>query len=137
MSTFVIGCALGALIAACISAPFLLPWPMRVHYLVAAPMTDPWTGLGLAPRLDMRAVKLRAVESHHGDLELALDDLDTGQSSRVTIANSACVPSVVSKLDGWMALRTTLLMIMDHGDAHLYGPDGAVTNLNLAREKIQ
>jgi len=137
MSTFALGCALGALIAACIGAPFLLPWPMRVRYLVAAPMTDPWTGLGLAPRLDTRAVKLRAIERHNGDLEFALDDLDSGQNSRITITRSAYVPSVLAKLDRWSALGTTLLMIMEHDHTHLYGPDGAVTYLSLAREKIR
>jgi len=137
MLTFVIACVFGALVAACIAAPFVLPWPTRVRYLAAASMTDPWTGLGFAPRLDMRPVRLCAVESDYGDVELALDEIDTGHRSRVIYARAASVPSVLARLDGWMALRATLLMIVDHGHAHLYGPDGAVTNLSLAGEKIR
>jgi hypothetical protein len=137
MPTFVIGCALGALVAASIGSPFLLPWSLRVRYLAVAPMTDPWTGLGLAPRLDLRPVRLSAVESEHGDVELVFEEIGTGHQSRIALARSACAPSALAKLDGWMALRTTLLMVMDHGHAHVYGPDGAVTNLTLASERIR
>ena len=138
MGTFLIGCALGAFVAACIGAPFLLPWPLRVRYLVTAPMTDPWTGLGPGPRLDMRAVRLCAVESDHGEVELTFDEIDTGHRPRITLASQECAPAALAKFDGWMVLRTTLLMIVDHGYAHVYGPDGAVTTLSLvAGEKIR
>jgi len=137
MSTFVVGCVLGALVALCIGAPLFLPWPLRVRYLVVAPMTDPWTGLGLAPRLDMRAVKLSAIDSDHGDVELTVDEIDAGHRSCITLASSACDPSALAKLDAWMAMHTTLLMIVEHGHAHVYGPDGAVTNRSLASEKIR
>ena len=36
-----------------------------------------------------------------------------------------------------MALGTPLLVIMDHGQADVYGPDGAVTNFSLAGEKVR
>jgi hypothetical protein len=137
MWTFVLGCAIGALIVACLGAPFVLPWPVRVRYLVTTPMSDPWTGLGPVPRLNMRAVRLCAVESRRGDVGLAFDEIDAGENARITVEHSTCGPSALATLDGWMALRTTLLMITDHGHAHVYGPDGAVTNLSLARQRTR
>jgi hypothetical protein len=85
----------------------------------------------------MRAVRLCAVESDHGDVELAFDEIDTGRRSRVTLVVPECASSALAKFDGWMVLRTTLLMIVDHGHANVYGPDGAVTTLSLVGERIR
>lgn len=137
MQHFVLGCAIGALIAAAVAAPLFAPWSFRVRYLVAAPTTDPWHGLGLTPRLEMRAVRLSAFECHDGDVELVADEVDTDRTTRITLVRQGCTPALVAKLDAWMALRTPLLMITDHGHVHVYGPDGAVTNLSLAGEKVR
>ena len=62
--------------------------------------------------------------------------LAPGTAPRSTCA--ACTPSVIAKLDGWSALHTPLLMIIDDAhNAHVYGPGGCVTNLALARENIR
>ncbi|MGO9873092.1 MAG: hypothetical protein ACLPVY_04760 [Acidimicrobiia bacterium] len=135
MPQFLFGCSVGALIAACASAPFLVPWPLRVRYLVTAPMTDPWFGLGPVPLLDMRAVLLCSVEREGRDVELVFAEIDTGHNVGITL-RSAYLPGAVAQLDGWMARRTPLLLIND-GHAHVYGPDGAVTDLTFAREKIR
>jgi hypothetical protein len=137
MQHFWLGCALGALLAVTIAAPLLAPWRIRVRYLATAPMTDPWTGLGLAPRLDMRVVRLSALECREGDVEITVEELDTDRTSHFTLARAGCAPAAVAKLDGWMALRTPLLMITDHGHVCVSGPDGAVTNLSLTREKVR
>ena len=137
MTHFLIGCALGALVAACVGAPFLLPWSLRVRYLVTAPMTDPLFGLGLSPSLDMRAVTLAASGNNQGDIDCAVEEIDGDRASSVKLVHAGCVPGAVAKLDAWTAQRTPLLMIMDHGHAHMYGPDGAVTDLSFTGEKIR
>jgi hypothetical protein len=136
MWQLVIGCSAGALVAASISAPFLLPWSLRVWYLVDAPWTDPFLGLQPAPRLEMRAVKLSGVEIHHSDVEIALGEMGTVRTSVVRFAGAAAVPSVVAKIDGWIARRTPLLMMTDAGQVHIYGPDDAVTELTIAGERF-
>jgi len=132
LSQVVIACAVCGLVAASISAPFLLPWSLRVRYLVNAPWTDPFLGLGPAPRLEMRAVTLSALEIHHGDIEVAFDEIGGRRMSVIRFDRSGCAPWVVATLDGWMALRTPLLMMTDRGQVHIYGPRDAVTELTIA-----
>jgi hypothetical protein len=136
MPLFVLGGALGALIAAAIAALFFAPWPIRVRYLVNAPTTDPWTGLGLAPRLDMHEVHISALESHEGVVEISVDEIATHCTTRITLTRAGCPPAALAKLDGWMTMRTPLLVIKEHGHVHLYGPDGAVTKLAPVGEKV-
>jgi hypothetical protein len=139
MSHFLIGCAIGGAIVACIGGPLIAPWSVRVRYLAAAPAFDPWLGadLGLTPRLDMRAVKLVNVEADHGGVELAVEDIDGDHGSRRTLARTSCPPHAVAELDGWMALRTPLLMIVDRELVHVYGPESAVTNLSFVKERVR
>jgi hypothetical protein len=127
-----IGCAVCGLVAASIGAPFLLPWSLRVRYLVNAPWTDPFLGLGPAPRLEMRAVTLSGLEIHHCDIEVAFDEIGGRRTSAIRFDRSGCAPRVVAKFDGWMALRTPLLMILDSGQVHIYGPGDVVTELTIA-----
>lgn len=137
MQHFLLGCALGALIAVAIVAPLVAPWPIRMRYLATAPMTDPWSGLALAPGLEMRAVRLSTLECREGDVEISVEEIDTDRTCRVTLERAACAPAAVAKLDGWLALGAPLLMMTDHGQVHVYGPDGAVTNLSQLGEKVQ
>lgn len=136
MQLFLLGCALGALIIFAIAVPLLAPWTIRVRFLATASMTDPWTGLGLTPRPDMRVVRLSTVASHDGAVEISIEDTDTQRATRATLVRAACAPGAVAKLDGWMALRTPLLMMVDQGHVHLYGPDGVVTNLSLPERRF-
>ena len=138
MSHFLIGCAIGAAIAACVGVPLIAPWPVRVRYLAAAQAFDPWHGLdlGLTPRLDMRAVRLVSVVSGHGGVELAVEDLDGDHGTRRTLARTSCPPRAIAELDGWMAERTPLLMIVDRELVHVYGSDSAVTNLSFVKERV-
>jgi hypothetical protein len=137
MSQFVIGGAIGAFIVGTIGGPFLLPWSLRVRFLVNAPMIDPFLGLGPEPCLDMHAVRLTAVEIHHGDVEVAFDEMGAGRTSVMTCAGAGCPPAAVAQLDGWMALRTTLLVTMDHGHVDVYGPGGGVAGLSLSASREQ
>jgi len=84
----------------------------------------------------MRAVRLCSVERKDCDVELVFAEIDTGHNVGITL-RSVYVPGAVAQLDGWMALRTPLLLIMDDGHAYVYGPDGAVTDLTFARERIR
>jgi hypothetical protein len=139
MSHFLIGFAIGGAIAACIAVPLVAPWSFRVRYLATAQAFDPWHGLdlGLTPRLDMRAVKLVSVEAKHGGVELAVEDLDGDRASRRTLARTSCPPHAVAELDGWMALRTPLLLMVDGELVHVYGPESAVTNLSFVKERVR
>ena len=139
MANFLIGCALGALVAAFISAPFLAPWPVRVRYLAAAPTADPWMGLAPAPGMQMRAVTVAAVDCERGDVELTLEEIDTGRGPRRRMLMcGSCSASVVAGLDGWAVQRTPLLVVIDERrGVSLYGPDREVTDLVLAEGRVQ
>jgi len=139
MSNFLIGGALGALVAAFISAPFVAPWRFRVRYLASAPMADPWLGLAPAPGMQTRAVTLTSVRAARGVVELAVNELGTGRiSRRTTLTCESCPPCVIAELDGWATLGTPLLLVTeeDHG-VHLYGPHRDVADLVLAEGKMR
>jgi hypothetical protein len=130
---FLIGCALGGVIAACIAAPLLAPWRVRVRYLVNAPMTDPLLGLGLTTRAEMRAVTVLGVATNCRHVRVVVGEAGAGCEGRIsTLTREACSPAVVAELDEWAARGTPLLMLVDEaGDAHVYGPDGAATRFSL------
>ena len=131
MSHFLLGCALGAAIAASVGVPLFAPWPFRVRYLATAQTIDPLLGFGPTPRLATRAVTVVSVEAVDGHVQLELADLGSGRDTRrTTLSRRACTPAVVAELDGWATLREPLLMIIDEDrSVHLYGPKGAVTDL--------
>ncbi len=133
MLHFFVGCAIGATAVACIGLPFVAPWPMRMRFLVAAQAADPVLGLAAPPGFAMREVSLVAVESRAGHVDVVVDESRVGRgggSALRTLRRDACPPAVVAMLDGWSALRTPLLLIVDEdGAAHLHGPGGSVTNL--------
>jgi hypothetical protein len=138
MSNFLIGCALGVLVAGAIAASLLAPWPIRVRLLAAAQSADPWLGLCGTPRLDMRAVTLAEVEAGQGRVELVVDEVGTGRRARRTgLIRQVAAPFIVAELDGWSALHTPLLMIIDEDrSVQLHGPHGAVADFSLVGEKI-
>ena len=136
MHLFLLGCAIGALIAAVVAVPLVAPWPVRLRYLLTTPATDPFHWLAPVPRLEMRAVRLTEFDCHDGDVDLIADEVDTDRTTRITLEHRGCTPAAVAKLDGWMTLGTPLLMMTDQGKVHLYGPDGAVTNLDRVGEKV-
>ncbi|HEY5172745.1 MAG TPA: hypothetical protein VIK54_13540 [Acidimicrobiia bacterium] len=139
MFHFFAGCALGATVVICIGVPFLAPWPIRLRYLLTAQVADPVLGLGPTSRLSMWEVTLTVVEANRGHLDLVVDETGNGRSARrIALIRDGCVPSEVAKLDGWLATRTPLLMIVDEdGDTHLNGPDGVVAHLDRVGEKIR
>lgn len=133
MSHVLIVCVIGALVAVCVVAPLLAPWPTRARYLVTAQMADPLLGFGPASGLAIREVALVAVEDDGGHVEVVVEEVITGrQSRRTTLTRPACPPSVVARLDWWWALSTPLLMTVDDGDASLHGPEDSVTDLIVA-----
>ena len=136
MDNFLFGCMIGIAAALCIAAPFLLPWHTRVRYLVSVPAIDPRLGTGPLPRHELREVRVAAVETCRGQLELAVEEVGAGHNHRRTaLVRDACEPAVIARLDGWAVLDTPLLLIVDdERRAHVYGPDGAVTNLALVTD---
>ena len=128
MQHFLLGCVIGAALCAAVAVPLLLPWPARVRYLANASTIDPLLGFGPAPRLSMRVVVVEAVDVCESRLELVLADGMTERRSSFEVPR--CVPARLAMLDGWSALRTPLLLMADEeGRQHLYGPNGAVTDL--------
>ena len=130
MSNFLIGSALGGLVVVCVALPFVGPWSIRVRYLATAPLVDPWLGLG-APRFQMLMVTLVGVEAHDGRVALTVDEPARGRDAPPAMfTRAACSPRVVAELDGWSALRTPLLMVIDEeGRTHLHGPRTSVSDL--------
>jgi len=139
VSELLLGCGLGALLAACIGAPFLAPWSIRVRYLAYTPMVDPWIGLAPVPALEMRVVTLASVEANRGQVVLAVDELSTGRTRhRTKLSREVCAPCIVAELDGWAVLRTPLLMVMEEDcRVHLYGPRSEIADLVLAEAKMR
>ena len=130
MSNFVIGSTLGALVVLCIALPFVGPWSIRVRYLATAPLVDPWLGLGAAPRFQMRMVFLAGVVARDGRVELTVDERARGRDAQPEVFTRECSPAVVAQLDGWSAVHTPLLMVIEEdGRVHLYGPRSSVTDL--------
>jgi hypothetical protein len=121
--------------AAWVSAPFLAPWPVRVRFLAATPMVDPWTGIAPAERLHMRAVTLESVEAERGQVDLVVDGL--GAHCRLR-SRESCAPFVVAELDGWSASHMPLLMVIEEDrGVDLYGPHSSVTDFVLTGEKVR
>ena len=64
-------------------------------------------------------------------VDLTLEEVDAVRA--MVLSRDGCVPSVVARIDGWSALHTPLLLIVDQaGGVHLYGPDGAATGFTRA-----
>ena len=135
MADFLIGCLIGAAAAACIAMPCLLPWHLRVRYLVSVPAVDPRLGVGPLPQHEMREVRVATIGISAGRLELEVEEAGPGEHGRrMLLRRDECAPAVVAQLDGWSTLRMPLLLIVDDlRRAHVYGPDGAVTGLTPAR----
>lgn len=138
MPAFFLGCAIGVVLVVCIGAPLAGPWRMRLRYLVNAQVPDPVLGIAPAPGVAFEEVTATIVAAERGRVELVVDPAGArGASRRCALTRSGCSPSDIAMIDGWCATRTPLLMIVDEGgDAHLYGPDGALTQLARVREKI-
>jgi hypothetical protein len=136
MQHFLIGCTLGAAIAAAIAAPLFGPWPFRVRYLANAQTVDPLLGLGPTPRLDLRMVTVTSVALTDG--RVAVEIAETGSRRETGLSLSRTAPvATVAKLEGWSTLHTPLLEIVDDdGAVHLFGPDGAVIDLIAVKEKV-
>jgi hypothetical protein len=131
-----LGCVLGFLFVGCIAAPFVAPWRVRVRDLVNAQVADPVLGLGPARGVSLSEVTVTLVDAERGHVDLVVDEArGRGAPRRRAFTREACSASMVAQLDGWSAIHTPLLLVVDEsGDTHLYGPEGAVTHLHRAQE---
>ena len=139
MSAFFLGCVLGFLFVGCVMMPFVAPWRLRVRYLVAAQVADPVFGVGPPVDVSLREVRVVSVRTEAGHVELVVDEAGAAPvARRRVLARASCAPGELAQLDGWSAAGTPLLMVVDeHCDTHLYGPDGAVTYLTRAEERTK
>ena len=139
MNQFVLGCGLGFLFVACIAAPFVAPWRVRLRYLVAAQVADPVFGVGPPRDVTLQEVQVAHVDAERGRVDLVVEEAGVALASRRrAFTRDACAPADIAKLDGWSATHVPLLMVVDErGDTHLFGPDGAVTYLNRVEEKTR
>jgi hypothetical protein len=133
MLPFLIGCVVGGGVALCVAAPFLLPWNLRLRYLVNAQMTDPLLGLGAPPGLEMRGMRMVAVNADCGHVEVVVDEIGTDEvPHRATLTLDRCPAADLAQLDQWELQRTPLLVIAEEdAQVHVYGPGGAVTDFKL------
>ncbi len=119
-----------ALVAALIAAPFLLPWPQHVRWLVAAASTpmDPW-GMGGAVTSSGQwdVVTVASVRpSASPAVKIAFASTPREAWLRCPVA----APDDLDRLQQWAASRTPLLMVTTEGaGAGLYGPTCAVVGL--------
>jgi len=139
MSDFLIGGALGFLFVACVAAPFVAPWRMRIRYLVNAQVADPVFGVAPPSDVTMREVHMTWLAAERGHVDLTIDEAGGGPVHRpCAFTRDACPPGVIAMLDGWSATQVPLLLVVDeNGHTHLYGPDGAITHLARAEERTR
>ena len=120
------------LLGAAVLVPFVLPWPMRVRWLVISQaMGHDAPGYMACPALDLREVVLVAVEAY--DPGLVLRALEVGRPARdaVTFTTpTSPTAEVVSMFQEWRALETPVLLYVDDGGtACVSGPAATISNL--------
>ena len=139
MTQFLLGCALGIFFVGCVVAPFVAPWRVRVRFLVAAQVADPVFGVAPPRDVVLQEVQVTRVDAEQGHVDIVVEEAGLERASRCRVfARDSCAPADVAKLDGWSTTHDPLLMIVDErGDAHLYGPNGAVNYLNRVEENMR
>jgi hypothetical protein len=135
MEVIVVNVLLGAVVVAIVAAPLLLPWPMRLRWLLASPPCDPMVGVAFWPRATMTEAQIVGVAERGELVEVTLAELP-GPRSRTFVAHRRDA-GFVARLEGWCTAREPLLLLRDEsGDVTLGGPDGAVTGLRDVSELV-
>jgi hypothetical protein len=141
MLLFAAGVVAGMTIVAILAAPFWLPWPARMRWILAMQAApDPLgvgTGTVCAP-LSMQEVVLRDIVATDGRIELeVLETRHASSTRRLHLSGRVPAAHVVAALEGWSAVATPLLLWYERdGLVHLYGPHAAVTSLRLESTTI-
>ena len=125
------------LLGTAVLAPFVLPWPMRVRWLVISQaMGHEAPGFMTCAPLDLREVVLVGVEIYDRGLELRV--LEVGRPARETVTfTTATSPTaeLVLMFQEWRALETPVLLYVDDGGtASVSGPVATISNLREERQ---
>lgn len=132
MLLFAVGCLAGGALAVSLAAPFWMPWPMSVRWLVASQAPDAFGGvMGTCPWVAFEEIVVVDVAVAYRRLEVHTVAV-VGSARMPGIRLHGDVPPIgtLAALEGWCAAATPLLLWWETGDrAHLYGPDGTVTSL--------
>jgi len=110
-------------------APFVLPWPQRVRWLLASTaMPDP-TGMNARPPT-MREVTVGRVHRSGEHIAVELIEAKRDTPTWYSIQADAATLESAADLDHWSAAQTPLLLIAGTDrDVSLHGPANAVTGL--------
>jgi hypothetical protein len=104
-------------------APFLLPWPVRLRWMIVTAAADPWTARALPLALDECHIEAVRVT----DAGLVLVPHRDGVATELLHVPTA-TPSDRDQLERWLATRTPLLMdTRAGGDVILSGSTGSIT----------
>jgi hypothetical protein len=129
----VVGC--GILLGATAVAPFFLPWPAQVRWLLAARWMslDGLAADGLGP-FQMEETRLLAVETGPtGLLAVVADPHQSGHGFRTRLVGPRPGIGVLAAMEGWAAAATPLLLVSEgDGLVSLFGPRTSVVGLRAA-----
>src|SRR5581483_3286948 len=132
MTGVLVICGVAAIVALAI-APFLLPWPQHLRWLVATLQTPDALMGSMSADADAREVLVESVTPRAGGLLIAVID---GQQRRLLEAlarGDACE----ARLRRWMVSGVPLLQIVHpDGAISLHGPLGSATGLHRATNDV-
>ena len=133
MVFFVMGCVVGAVLAALIAAPFWLSWPASMRWLLASQAPDPIAmGVGaITSPLALQEVVLVDVAIAYGRLRIIACEVAGHEQVRsLHLTGEVLAPGTVAALEGWCAAASPLLLWYESDDdVHLFGPHVSVTGL--------
>jgi hypothetical protein len=130
MLPLLLGVLCGAVVTLVLAGPLFASWPTRVRWLVHAQVPDPMLGLPAPAHTLLSEARVVDLETRDHSVEVSVVELPAGRP-RVLVAEGAA-PGLVARLEGWLAVREPLLLIIDGTDrADLAGPDTTFTGLRV------
>ena len=127
MGALLAGVAVGFAVSAIAMSPLVMPWRSRVRWLVALQVPDPMLGFAAPPPWNVQAMQLVDVCGDDAHTLLIADETACDRvAGRYLLVAGACPPGLRAKLEGWVAVRTPVLLLRDNAGLHLVGPDGGL-----------
>jgi hypothetical protein len=119
------GVLIGAATAALVVLPLVASWPMRLRWLIASQAAHPLFSLPMSTGYVLSEVRLVDVRPRLDAVDVTVAEPPEPRRSRRL--RTVTHPGTIAKLEGWHAIRTPLLLLVDDtGTAQLCGPDASV-----------